>query len=490
MANYDQSSPNTGTTLAAMDAASVRQLWQAGVDVHDQSSDFFRPMEGRGTGYIINTIDATSKGAGQKITFTTSSGFYREPKHGEELFDSPSDFETNNISSFNLQVDWMRNAYRSSERMEEVMGMRGDIASQTNVELGKWAGREKTWRLMMMFREKGQPSGHNEIFAGTAGNANALAKTDTLSMQDVITAGHQLKPRGGNPARVGKTADGQDILSYCVVATTDALSSLKNDSDYKTAVRDAGERGDTNYIFKGGYAHVDGHFIKEYNPIDHDGNGPIGSPLNVKADLGVAVTAGTATFMIKGGGTAAAAADTNTKPFRFFKDYDYKFIEGDSLGAGTASFYVAIINPAGDADAGKFGFYKVNANDGNNLTVESRLGSANGGIRATAVGGLTWSASVNTDAHPVGSLVVYTNEDAVPLGHTLVLGNNAAYRGYGKYRNKRMMDQSEGGFIKSVYLATVFGQTPRLDRRDRAQGYLMITHALDYPGWPISPNLT
>ena len=66
-------------------AAAVRELWRKGVEVYEQTTDFFSGMEG-GKDAIIQTISDTSKGRGQKITFTSMAGLYDEPHHGDELF--------------------------------------------------------------------------------------------------------------------------------------------------------------------------------------------------------------------------------------------------------------------------------------------------------------------------------------------------------------------------------------------------------------------
>lgn len=126
MATYT-SSKNTGdaTNITAGD---IRQMWQTGVEVWEQTADFWAPMEG-GPSAVIETVTDTSKGRGQKITFSQMSGLYNEPKLGDELFTDGDSFEELNLNHYDLSVDYLRHGVRYTERMEEVMGMRGEIVT-------------------------------------------------------------------------------------------------------------------------------------------------------------------------------------------------------------------------------------------------------------------------------------------------------------------------------------------------------------------------
>jgi len=368
--------------------------------------------------------------------------------------------------------------------------MRGEIAVGLPEELGKWLGRQKTEKLFMMYLHKGTDD--NTKYAESRGGTNALTKCVVLDYDEIITLVPQLKRLGGQPAFVGRDMSGNQICKYCVVATTDALFSLELDPQFKQKLQDADSRGYGNYIFKGGYHNLRGQIIKEYNPIDHDGWGPIGSPMNPRAELGEAITAATTTFDMEGGGTAEAAGKSAVLYFKWFPNYAYKFLPGDTLtvDGATNKFYVAVINPDdGTATANKFGFYKCGVNDGHKITVDQRMGAAISGIKHSTVGGVTWDAAVNTDAHPLGSTILLCNSLGVPYGRTLMLAQRSARRGYGKWRNRRTEDQHEGGFVRDIFITSVFGQAPRKDVRGRAPGYKILEHALQIAGTPLNPTL-
>jgi len=484
---------NTGTALAAMSPEDVRKLWQAGVDVFEQSSDYFKDFEGEGVMSLIDTVTDTSKGKGQSIRFTVQSGFYDEPHLGEELFETKDDYEEILIDGNDLEVDWVRHAYRYTERMEEVMGMRGEIVNGTNEELGKWFGRLKTEQMFMMFREK-LPA-VNTLYGGSHAQ-NTLVSADSLNWNSIVLTGYIQKRMGGAPAKVG-SIKGQPVFKNVVVAPSDVLASLEVDPEFRQILRETKDEDAAKLLFSGGWANVRGHIISEYTPIDHDGEGAVGSPLNGKAFLGVAITAGTAVFDIKGGGNATSAAKTKKKYFKYFPGYAYRFLLSDILSVSSAEKYLLIINPP-DAvtDPNKVGMYAYTVgNNGNKITITKRLGSAASVARVTTLGNVTWNTGVwlagadgfagHTDDHPEGALILPCNANGQPFADVLMLGARCARRGYGKYRNKRMSDQHEGGFIQENYIVSVFGQAPRKDRLQRVPGAFRIRVAVNYPGVPL-----
>lgn len=481
MPSFDFTSPNTGTSLAAMSPASVRKLWHQGVLIAEQTEDFFQQMESSTDRAPIWAKTDTAKGRGQSMVFTPMSGFYNKGKFGEALFEGPNDFEKVRVGDFTLTVDFIRNAVRNSERMEEVMGMRNEIKTKFNIELGKWLGRTKSEQLFGMFQLK--LNSENVLYANGK-TLNTLSSADALVWDELVTAGQAMKPLGGLPANVAGKHAGQPIWSQSVVATEAALTSLKLDPDYKTVLASGDIRGKGNTIFKGGYPSIDGHTIVPYNPIDHDGVGPQGSFLNPKAFLGVAITAGTTTFDIKGGGNSTDADSSDF--FRYFAGSPYEFVDTGVFSPASETRYLLICNTTG-ADAGKFGMYSyTTGNDGNKITIVNRLGSAASGDRVTTLGSVVWNAGVwankHTDAHPEGSLIIPCNAKGVPIGDTLVLGKCAALRGYGKHRGQRSQQVHEGGFLMDRFITSVFGQTIREDRKGRHPAVIRLRHAISYPG--------
>ena len=473
---YDNIPSNTGANLYSDSADAQAKIWQKGADLFEQSNDYYQEFEGKGQNSIIQTVTDTAKGRGQKIEFKVKSGFYKEPHLGDATFENSKHYERTRINSYEMTVDWIRHGTRHNERMEEFMGMRGEIVGGLPADLGAWLGRLKTEQLNMMFRET--LNDENNLVAGGK-TVDTLGSADVLQWDEIVALGTIMKPLGGLPAKVGKG----NTFRQCVTATTDALFSLKMDSDYRTLLREAQQRGKDNMMFTGQYSDVDGHVIKDYNPIDHDGDGAIGSPLNPKAVLSVALSAGTTAKQLVAG-TLLAADDQAPHYFKYFTGFRYTFSDASQLAASTGTQYALIINPANaTTDPGKWTIVSyTTGNDGNSITTVKHLAAAASGAAATTVGSVTWSGTLNTEALAVGAQVIQCNAKGVPIGTTFMFGRRAAYRGYGKYRNHRSTDSHEGKFIKELYITSVFGQEICKDRIDRMPGITALTHALQIPG--------
>lgn len=502
--SYIDGQKNTASQLQAQAADFLPTMWKKGAEMSEQNSDFFQEFEGKGAKSPIRVETDLAADAGMSITFRTQAGLYGDGVIGDELIGD--NVEEWKVGQFKLEVDYIRHATRHNKRTEDKTAMRSELAEGKNEALGDWLGRKKTKHLSMMFREKLHAT--SQILAGAAdsvGTVDDLRSDHTVSMDGIITWGTQMQTIGGKAAFVGR--DGNNpLMKYILVSVNEALLALKKSSDYKAALKDADARGSQNIIFSGGYKNLDGHVIKEYTPLDHDGRGAIGSAMNAKALLGVPITADNEVQDIKGGGDATSAAITTAKYFEFFPLYAYRFTPADILSVGSGDRYCLIYNLAagpGGSNAHKMGFYAFSANNGNKLTMSKRLRAAGDvtgdNIAYTTIGGVTWntgpwianSVGKHTDNHPAGAVVIETNSYGVPIGRSFMLGADSARRGYGRFRNERSTDQYEGGFVRDTFIMSVFGQVPTQNRTDsRTPNALCITHAISYAGLPAIPDVT
>jgi hypothetical protein len=490
---YSLDGPNDGSSLSAQ--VDPRKLWDKAISLYEEAEDPFMALEG-GSDSVIQTKTETSANAGATIKFQVTSEFGDEGKMGDETFEDQDDYEEMLLGEFELTVDWWRHGTRWKKRGMEIMGIKQELTSKVPKLLGGWLGGKKSHSLQMTFLHK--TSADNHFYAGGLGQ-NGITMGDCLTYDEITKGGAILQPLGGTPARIGKDSEGNPIWGSCIVATNNATFGLKQDPIYRQNLQTGFDRGAGNLLFKGGVTNVDGHMIKEYTPKRGDKEGAVGSPLNPHALLGVAITAGTATFDIKGGRNATSAAKTKKKYYKYFPKYAYPWTPSDSLsatsevcwdlealgqdGATANVFYVRITNPPNAAtDPGKWCIYECSANDGNKLTVSARLGSAAAGIRYTTVGAVTFDSAIHTAVHAEGALVTLCNSSGVPLGATLFLYKQAAYRGYGSVRNNRVEDSKEGGFIQERYIESVFGQCLVEDRVGNKPGIAVIKHAIHYPG--------
>jgi hypothetical protein len=495
---YSLDGPNDGSSLAAQ--SDPRFLWSKAISIYEGEEDPFMAMEGGGDS-IIETKSETGADAGTTIRFQVTSEFGDEGKQGDETFEDSDDYEEMLLGDFELTVDWLRHGTRWKKRGMEIMGIGGELKRHIPKLLGRWLGKAKSHSMQMTMLHKTNSANHFY----TAGSQDSITMGDGLTYDEIVKGGAILKPLGGTPARIGRDSSGNPIWGATILATDNATYGLKLDPVYRQNLQNGFTRGGDNYLFSGGVANVDGHLIKEYVPKRGDIEGAVGSPLNPQALLGVAITGATTAVDIKGGGNATSAAKTKKKYFKYFPKFAYSWraAQGsrtaDTLsatsevcwdltalgedGATTNVFYVRITNPPNaTTDPGKWCIYECSANDGNILTTTARLGASDSGVRFQTVGAVTWDANKHTVTHGAGSLVTLCNASGVPLGATLVLYRQAAYRGYGSVRNNRVEDAKEGGFIQERYIESVFGQCLREDRVGNKPGIAVIKHAIHYPG--------
>lgn len=496
---YPTSVTNTGANLVTQDANNAAQLWKEGADMFERTEDIFTQFEG-GPESLIQIENDLSAGIGNKIHFRVKSGFYGPGRTGNQLYTDPSHFEELKMGTNELTVGLIRNAVSSFFMMEEDVGMRGELESGFNEGLGEWMGREKTAQMGLSAIHQCDITNH--LVANERGDIQSLQSGDGLSPDDITTCAAMLSSMGGRPADIGHDVNKNRVRKFMFLTTQHGSASLEQDPDYKARLlAAAAANGMSNVLFDGGLVPVNGHMVKKWDVVDHDGVGPLGSFLNPKASLGIPIVAGTYTADltgtgrgITGGGDATSAALTLYQYFRDFPRYAITFCNGETVSATASThmlisgnkFYVTIVNPANAAtNPNKWCIYRVSANSGNELTVDARLCApadvANIGV--STLGDVTWDAAVNTVVHPAGALVYLSNAAGKPLFKTLVMGKTFARRGYGKFRNRRMIQQQEGGAVTETYIASVFGQKPRANRRGQFPGVLVLHHTGKYAGW-------
>ena len=495
MSNVTIVGNNTAASLVAASNANggnsqfLPKMWKKGAELSEATADFYQEFEGKGMNSPIRVETDFTKGQGQKIVFRNREGLYGDGGIGDELVGPTA--EQWNVGEYEMEVDYIRHSVEWNQRTEDQTALGEELDGGMNTALGAWLGRKKDKHLSMMFREKLHAT--SRLFAGGAdgvGSLDALKSAHTITVNNLTSWSTQLETMGGKPAQIEEDPNGNPICKFILVAVNEALVTMKNSSDYKQLLREAGTRERVNPLFKGGYPELDGQIIRKYTPLDHGGYGAVGSAMNAKAILGVAITADDTAQDIRGGGNATAAAMTTSKYFEFFPLYAYRFTPADILTSPGGTRYVLIYNLTG-ANAGKMGMYGFTGNDGNKLTMSIRLRAAVAGIANSTVGNVVWNTGVwagkHTDAHPAGSVVIEVNSYGVPIGRSFLLGADAAKRGYGKFRNERTQENHDGGFIRKTYIKSVFGQKPTQRTDSRTPNALVVTHAITYAGLPAIP---
>lgn len=486
----------TGQTMATQ-LDDLPRIWEARAQQSAENADFWNDLEGGEASFIVSKTDLAAQAKGHKIIMRVESGYYNEPHLGEDDFADETHYEGDEVEDYELRVDFIRHASSKNVRAASLAGFfQEEFKNNTDKKLGRWLGRYRSEQMDMLFREK---INSENLMRPNGKLRDTLVAADGLSFNAISTAQSYLSTMCG-PAVAGTYGGGKaKAMKYMLVAPKAALTVLKQDAGYQSMIASAGTRGAMNPYFSGEFTDLDGVLIKDRNVLDHDGIGAIGSPLNPRARLGTAISAGTTVVDITGGG-AATSASVWKHFFKYFPNMPYKFSSygsGSGASVDTSSVlaqdalthYVLIYNVTG-ADAGKFGMYSyTTGNNGNKITTVNRLGSAASGARVTTLGDVVWNTGIwsgkHTDTHPVGSLVIPCNSKGEPIGWSYLLGHAAAFRGYGLYKAHRASEEFQAGFGRNTYIWSVFGQILRQTRDGRHPGIVTIQHALHYKELPL-----
>lgn len=505
MADVDYSPAINVAAQIAQDAALQAKLWRREVLSAEENEDFYMQFEGPGENAIIPTINDTSKGDGSYVTFRLDAGFYASPHQGAQYFETPNDFEKLKQGTFSLQVRRVKHGTSFDSETDEYLGMMGELVSRLPRKQGNWMGRYKTEQIDMMYRE--QIPSTNKFIQNGQPTIDALTSADGISFNGLLQIQATASEQGGLPGVMKTDRQGNEIEGYTFIAGTNALYSLRTDSDYRDSLKTTRDEDAAKTLFAGGWVLVNGIAIKDRRIIDHDGWGPIGSAMNPKALLGNAVTASSTAITVLGGGDAIAAA-IDVDYFRYFHNNPYQFQPGQVVAQDNKTHYFLVVNPSNaPVDPGKIGMYSYTTGFNNttrgvsglSLTTTGQLGPSTVGTQVNTMnggngaGGVTWNTGVwagkHTQTHPIGATIYQCNGLGQPIGHSVFLGRASAFRGYGKDRLKRGEQYFEGGDIKQIYIKSTFGQALRIDTRQRTPAAFKLAHAINYTNTTIPQNI-
>ncbi|MEI7957630.1 MAG: DUF4043 family protein [Verrucomicrobiota bacterium] len=473
-------------TYRAVAASNVGQLFSKFIDLAVEEEDLFSLLEGdENSDRPVWIKTDLSKGGGDKVFFNTIASLGGDGVHGDEVLEGNEEALT--IGSYSCQVDFIRHAAGLTKKDIEFLAAGRSIEAAAAPLVAKWLGRKRQRDLLMKFITSGV--GLNTIRPNNKATRDDLTADDALSTGIIAQSNAIATSIGARPVNIMATGYSK-VFEYLFLATEDSLAPLANSSSWLQAQQSAGTRGDENVLFRGGYTRWNGSTILHHKVVDADTPGPIGSPLLPKALLGDAVAAGTVAFAVTGGGRAASGAAN--KYFECFSGAPYRYLETDSVTSSDANtYYFVVVNVSG-ADKGKWGFYSYtgSANDGNKITVASRLGAAASGARVTTLGGVTWNAAKNTDVHPTGSVVLQANKNGVPIGYSVCMGAGAGLRAYGSLRHELVQNTSDYGHRMGWAYQSIYGQQVRRDSgitgSNQPRGYVLVEHAVTVANAPMN----
>ena len=186
-----------------------------------------------------------------------------------------------------------------------------------------------------------------------------------------------------------------------------------------------------------------GIVIKNWDIVDHDNPGPIGSTILPKAILGDPITDGDhglqsvwrrAHPVIPGRSVGALRA------LLLLPGYAYMNYQEEAITPDAGTHYFVVFDPAD-------GFWCVysyigSANTGQQITITNRLAGAASGAAVTSLANWAWDSTQNKTAFPTGSFIFPVNDHLVPFGYGFMWGADVGGKAYGAYMNRRIMNKT------------------------------------------------
>ena len=486
------SSPNYGEAVRTGAESEVRKIWDKVIRYGERSKNWTMGMEGTSEDSMILSKTDTSKGNGQTLRITTSTGHANVPVTGDNAFDDANKFDRRLLNGFDVTVDWVRFGYSETARMGELMGLRAELMNPSAVQrLGEQAADWMVEDMGMTFILGTNATG--TFFAGGKSSFDQLTLNDSVGINDIINLSSLLRLTGTPPAKVGKDGMGNPINKYMYAFPSTALVPLRKELIANGVHQNADVRGDANVIYAGGLHELDGNIIRSRDIVNAANHGAIGCEQSPVAFLGKALTSGlTGGNRYIYGGYRSAYADLSkyTKPLRWFPGYSYTFASGKGPRGGAAynpaapdagtpqdaPRYVVIENLSG-ADRGKWGMYRIASHNADGYMVHD-VALANG----TNCGNVVWSSANNTSTHPEGSFICPVTANGVPYGFGYAMGSTAIIRGRGMYTNHYTNELRDLGMVNCSAVSSVYGHQIAYDFIDRQVGFAVMVTAINHVG--------
>jgi len=456
------------------------QFWSRKLELGSRNNDNFAMFEGAaGSNSPFWVKRDLSKGAGDKVTFTVMSDVAGPGVRGEQ--ELTGNTSKPRFSTYSCVVDFFRDAFELTKKEEKFLAAGGSIEQAATDALEKKLGRTKQYDMMMVLIL--QASG-NVYRPGGASSRDTIAVGNTLSLNDSVTAKTAAQRLGARQVDVSKNKHGSPVKSYIMFASDIAMKDMSQSTAWQTAVRDGGDRGDSNPLFTGRLVDWNGIGFFEHITVDPDWDDVLSDPLCPKMTLGQAFSTATS-----GPALIQNASNLRNLYTQWMGGYDYQWYEGQTAAPDSSKYYAWIVAPSGSIG---FVRWTGTGNNGNRIALDGILAASagSGGLGTDPLGSMTLAAisaasKTAITTFPVDSWIIPANARGVPIGYSFLLGAGAAVRAYGSTALNHIEQKRDYGFVKGFGYETIFGQAPCQRTDGKTHNYVLIEHAIDHPGLEI-----
>ncbi|MFZ4765831.1 MAG: hypothetical protein ACOYMN_12845, partial [Roseimicrobium sp.] len=460
--------------VSAAGANSQEQKWAAQVAVNSMGQNpWVKLMGGVMGGKPIQVMADTNKLKGQVVNLQVEAplGGTGRQGSGEQRIGYGEDTKFK-MWQFQIGAQWHGVKANRISLAQTVLG-KGSFDSRARSKLSEWfAARQGSFLEACLLAAK---TARTTLFCNNKQSVEALRSADVFYADTAKKVSDLMAANMARPLAVarGKTS-GQTIKKYFIQGNSRLYDSLHQSDTWQTLLANSDIRGSENQLFFGGLPSWAGCVLDETQIEVNTADGPQGSFAAPIAYTGSAVIALPATGAeLLGGGSAAAGGLTDRLYFEYFQGAQYKKFDREVIAATTGTEYYFLIRNLTGADAGKFGMYAYQVNNGNKLVLTKALRSTaatSGKIDQTTVGNVTWNSgvwttSVLTNTHPIGSEIIPCNSYGQPFVCGYSFGDEAMISGFGSVdgeiaMGRRTFEDKDHGREYEIGNEMVWGAAP------------------------------
>jgi len=473
--------------LIANDPTFEREVWEDVVTEESQKHDIFNQFtgeEGSGMPVVKKAEDPTlTSGKSRTVNFTNVARI-----GGQGVLDENQ--LTGNEAKLRFQTYSLTlGLLRHSVGWTQVLGLfrlgRGTPSEISAMLMSEWYGQKISDDKMVALRDDAlKVSSDNLFVVGNHADWDDLESADTVSTSVLEDSKGMLQGLGFKPISIETGAMDSESPQALFFGPDEGLRSLKKQTTYLAAVKEARERSSKNPQFTGNYVTWDGNIIFRHNVAESTTDGRLGTPLRPIARLGEEIADET-TLILKGRSPDGEVSTSDC--FANFPGFPWKFYDDQSLPADNRTYHAIIWNPTDKKYEGVSYTAAGFSADGSQLTVTREVDTV-----IDPAGTATEQARYS-NAHPEGSLIIPCTINGVPLVFFLHMGQNALCQGTGVFeleqisRKDDYQNKKGDAHLQAIGIQAIRGFSPYQDVRGRRPNYMLVVGALDLPQLDLIP---
>lgn len=453
-----------------------------------------------------------SKGGGQTVYFNVV-GIPGGPgsRGPAELTGNTSQ---SRLSAYPVHIDWLRDAFELSEDEVEILAA-GQSLEQTVINL--LAHKMGLAKQNQMLRRLIDDASGNIYRPNSRENTNALQPSDTLDLDVTTEARARLQTMGAKPLMRNMSKSGCPVDKYMIFATTNAMLTIRNNTDFQTAISNLDVRGSENALVTGQILNWQGNPFYEFTVTDQDWDDFLGGPQIAKAVISEYACTVTADNTVSGGATPSLICNVNNTKSLYFQWFDgipYYFnrVEG-AKDFSANEYYAWACNPDGSRCFVSYQGLST-MGGGNRITIKNILAPAAGtsGKGLATVGRLTFGTTnlvvtgktittLGTEATVPATgtngawvykteiqrdaVLIQANRDGVPYSRSFAFGSMSGCFAHGRIKMTGIEQKRDYGFIHGNGYKAIYGTGTCKNTLQKPSNYLLIEHAIEHPGYAV-----